>query len=92
MKRVVNIEVTAEDIAAGVREDCFACPIASALLRATGAKRAFVDGGAVAVGDWEGFFPPSRMEVPITKEVSSFVHTFDVGDSVEPFSFDLELP
>lgn len=82
--RRLKVEVTAEDIAAGVPSDCQECPIALALKRAgviepAVAKTWFLAGkGADMVN-----LPPLGW---------SFVIEFDNGRKVEPFSFEIDVP
>ena len=77
----VHVDVTADDIANGARLDCFACPIALAMKRATDAF--------LAIGANYVEFASHSVRLP--REVSDFVFDFDGGYEVQPFSFDLEL-
>jgi hypothetical protein len=79
---VYHIEVTAEDIAQGERSDCYACPIALAVKRATG-KQVAACHAHVYVGDDKGL---------LSADARSFVTAFDHNEPVSPFSFDLEVP
>jgi len=90
--RTVVVEVTAEDIEKGEKEECERCPIACALLRSAGTARAFVDGSEMAAGDWEGMFPEIAQRVPMPPDAAEFVADFDEGRIVEPFTFTVELP
>ena len=90
--RTVVVEVTAEDIAKGKREDCESCPIACALLRAAGTPRAFIDGNEMAAGDWDGVFPLVEQRVPVPPDAAGFIADFDDGRLVKPFTFTVELP
>lgn len=83
---LLDVEVTAEDIAKGVKEDCGACPVALALRRA-GLGRAMVDGTSIS---WSfGVSGGGDVECPC--HVAEFIESFDEGDDVEPFSFQLTL-
>jgi hypothetical protein len=79
----VRIDVTADDIRRGRRDDALACPVALALDRATGEP-------------W-GVDPKIMIEATYGRmagtppEVASFVCDFDAGREVAPFSFDLEV-
>jgi hypothetical protein len=79
----VHVEVKQKHIDEGIRSDCFDCPIALAMLEATG-KQWRVEEWIMRHGeDW--------VEMP--ENVSRFVHAFDRHDyEVQPFAFDIELP
>jgi hypothetical protein len=86
--QTITVIVTQEDIDAGERAQCEACPVALALRRNT-PQRAFVGASRVWIGDdieteREGWLP---------KDAVMFVHNFDSGhrDDCAPFSFELEL-
>jgi len=79
MSRTVVVEVTAEDIAAGVAQKCELCPVAIALCRAAGSARAYVDGSDICVspvfdGD-ESYIWDEAGECP--QSVTEFVNAFD---------------
>jgi len=90
----LKINVTAEDIRAGVSGESDACPIARAALRALTEAGEYVNVSAVraalhvqhldATGktrDWRCFgLPP---------EAAAFVDAFDAGSPVEPFTFEV---
>jgi hypothetical protein len=91
LTKTVRVEVTAEDIASGVRKDCSCCPVAIALGRALA-----LDGRHVAVG-WEGATiqaSPDAEEHTVKFEdaVGQWMRRFDQGCQVEPFAFDLNVP
>lgn len=78
----MKIEVTQEDIDAGIQQRCYDCPIARALNRHSG-KSCRVDGFGVripGVGDYP--LPPSAM---------IFASEFDQGLPVQPFTFELPI-
>lgn len=83
---MLKIDVTAEDIAKGIQNDCEACPIALALSRAVpGADFIEVDGDANYELDdvtYYARFPESA---------KNFVTRFDAGETVEPFTFEAEF-
>lgn len=75
------INVTLDSIERGHRVDCGRCPVAFAL------REVFGDG--VSVG-WDLInINGSVIETP--KVVRDFIHRFDLGHEVAPFSFILEL-
>ena len=80
----LRVEVTAEDIAKGVRNTCDRCPIALAL-SALGVIEPFVDGYAVEFGNCEE-------QVRTPEVASAFIEAFDLGNPVEPFTFEIDVP
>jgi hypothetical protein len=89
--REIQVEVTAEDIAAGVADDCSRCPVARAISRAMGYDHGLgivqVTGETVRLAcfgeSWGGSIPGW---------VSRFVRAFDNRLPVQPFDFRLEIP
>lgn len=82
MKKRVN--VTQKDISEGLREDCFACPIAQAVRRVIGPCRWF------AVGNLDVWFGAIPVSLPV--EAKKFINRFEGYQKVEPFSFEMEVP
>jgi hypothetical protein len=83
---LLDVEVTAEDIAEGERFTCDNCPIARALRRAA---RIGVGGWpTVAVGCREVYLngKPSTLVPAAARE---FIYRFDNGDPVKPIAFQL---
>lgn len=80
---VVRVDVTAEDIANGVRIDCAKCPVARAARYATGRNDVEASQGGISIGEMI-FAAPHR--------VAEFISYFDRGSRVYPFAFDLTLP
>lgn len=77
--RRVRVDVMAEDIARGTRNNCFCCPIALALRRVTGMS---VD----ASGDYISW----GLETALTpRKAAKFMKAYDAGDAVQPLSFTL---
>lgn len=76
------IDVTAEDIEEGRRDDCEHCPIALATKRALGNGfcRVFL-GVMEVITNGRGYIIRS------SEEVIQFVHDFDSYNDVGPFSF-----
>jgi hypothetical protein len=95
----LRVEVTAEDIACGQRENPCACPIAKALIRA-GARDPMVAGAFIRDdedhdGDspWAVSFDHDYLtEVRLPGECGEFASSFDRGLPVEPFTFEIEVP
>lgn len=87
--RTIRVEVTADDIAAGVRRSTCRCPVARALSSLFPGENVRVSFDTMAV------FKPGgdnlkRWSTP--REVVRFIETFDAGStSLKPFAFDLEL-
>ena len=82
----MKVNVTAEDIARGIRVSANSCPVARALQRCTGDRLATVDGSRATVNYHRNF---ARFRLP--PEVSYFVSDFDAGRPVAPFSFEFEV-
>jgi len=78
----IRVEVTEEDIAKGIRENCRLCPIARAIKR-LGHEEVAVMGDSIEIGTVDFEAPP---------EVDAFVEAFDAFRPVQPFAFDLEIP
>jgi hypothetical protein len=83
----LKVQVTQEHINAGEKHDCQLCPLALALgevfgtnISVTGYEFRFV-----RLGDG----PPKYFLLP--KPCSRFMSLFDLGESVSPFEFDLDL-
>lgn len=78
----MKIEVTQEDINKGEVTECRRCPIALAVIRATGNKYVLVDSDYTHVGT--KFCP-----TPVTAK--RFIRNFDYGNDVQPFTFELPI-
>jgi Zn finger protein HypA/HybF involved in hydrogenase expression len=82
-----TIRVLQEDIDAGDLGDCYRCPVALALQRATGDMEAEIyqtsDGLRLKVGGASIVAPDA---------VRHFVHQFDDGEVCEPFTFEIPRP
>jgi hypothetical protein len=82
----MRIEVTQEDIDNGTKGRCRLCPIALAVRRATGSPDAWVDDTHImwgaSWGAWDGVAMTPR-------SAWSFMASFDSGQDVQPFSFEL---
>lgn len=83
----ITIDVTAEDIRCGQRQTSGSCPIALALIR-SGLRNPHVYHNADAyIGA-----PALREWLLLPAEAASFIYRFDDEESVEPFSFELDVP
>lgn len=91
----IRVEVTAEDIAKGVPQECNSCPVAIAVGRACpAAVKVGVDGATIdiyAAWDVESDAKSEYVVARTPREVNEFIKRFDNGDPVGPFSFDLEV-
>jgi len=76
------IKVTQECIDNGLPDEPRACPIALALNKQTGNKWS-VGGWFATVG--------KRIYIDFPDEAIEFIHDFDMGDDVKPFTFKLPL-
>lgn len=80
----MRIEVTQQDINEGDHVNCYACPVALALLRQTRVRWG-VAGSFATASDNRGAY-----HVRLPKEVQLFVRRFDGYDSVVPFAFEFD--
>lgn len=81
----LHVEVTAEDIAAGVKEDGQSCPIALAMQRCSGVLH-------VDVGEQLRITTDAlEYQVFAPLEAATFMDQFDSGETVAPFAFDVEV-
>jgi hypothetical protein len=80
----MHIVVTPEDIAVGLKGDCYRCPVALALERVTGDTDAniFQQGYTLWIEAW------SRC-IPAPYPVLRFIRDFDDEVQVQSFAFDL---
>ena len=85
-RRTVEIRVTAEDIAAGVRRDRCGCPLAIACRRA-GLVQADVNEHTIAFGPFA-----ARTVVLMPSAMSQWRHDYDNGEAVKPETFALAVP
>lgn len=83
---MVTIEVTEADIQVGQRKNCFDCPIALAVRRAY--PEITNPEFNISVGVRHGFVGNARFWMPT--EAAEFIKKFDAGETVEPFSFQVE--
>ena len=81
----MRIDVTMDDIMFGQRGKCQHCPIARAIRRATG-KLGF------AVFPYRVCNAQLRTIARLPFEATVFISAYDLEMTVEPFSFDIDLP
>lgn len=86
---MINVTVTAADIADGKANDCFRCPVALAVARATGDSEA-----NVYERDWEFWIEAHGRNTKTPCCVADFVSNFDRKEDGEPLpsSFSFSLP
>lgn len=80
------IEVRQNHIDNGVKNDCGGCPIALAIKEQTIFKTARVSGSS-----WRTGFTSSQY-ILLPESARMFVRFFDSALSVEPFTFELQVP
>jgi hypothetical protein len=87
MPKIV-IEVTAEDIAAGVKQDSERCPIARAARRALGrAKVAAVEVDGEYLYERRTELGGRRLYL-LPREARELIRAFDAAEAVLPFAFE----
>lgn len=82
---IVHVQVTAEDIEAGVRADYCRCPIALAIARTTGLSCWIGLGGTIWVGRLHS------IPVQLPNFVVNNRGLLDERKDVQPFEFDIDL-
>lgn len=85
MKEKITVSVTEQDIILGVRRNCSSCPVALAIKRKLG--HGCVDVLPFVV--WIGWCPSYATRLPI--EATKALDDFDNGETIKPFSFELEV-
>ena len=81
MKKKIN--VTKRDIQLGEKDNALDCPVALAVKRHLPSRCLQVGSETVTFDCGSIFLPESARE---------FIHRFDTGKRVKPFSFTLEIP
>jgi len=87
----ITIDVTRQDLAAGIPGEPCTCPIAVAALRAM----PFLTGIWVDETHIEldaGYGPYDGAAIPLPPLARESISRIDAGDAVEPFSFDIDVP
>lgn len=87
----IHIDVTAEDIRLGKACDSQYCPVARAVQRQLGKLWRVGSSSISKLAEDETVVRPALMLIP-PSSVSYFVTAFDLHLSVDPFSFELEIP
>lgn len=83
------VSVTARRIAKGVPGDCGWCPVALAM------AVAFPGLTYLSVGLTDiivQFIEGGKVSLSTPREVHEFIRAFDLGQPVEPFTFELDYP
>lgn len=83
----IQVDVTAEDIEQGEQEECQRCPIALAVMRATGSPFAVVQEDTVTLSQ-------ERIVHALPQKAIDFIGFFDGHGRrvVKPFSFEITGP
>lgn len=97
---MTTIHVTQEDIDAGIRLDCGACPVALAINRHLGISqpsRPYVAliTHRIEIGFWrvyQGHTQFINQVIWWDNPAVTFVRAFDKSEPVKPFAFELDIP
>jgi len=81
---ILTIDVTEEDIKNG-RKNCWGCPIALAANRATKCERGHVQVLSKNICLYREWWY-------LEEDAIQFIYDFDMGFTVKPFSFSMEIP
>ena len=87
--RRVTVEVTAEDIAKGLRRNACGCPVALAAQRACPVFEGKLR--VIRIGMTFGIGTRGINDVILPDDAADFVRSFDDGRPVKPFTFTVEL-
>jgi len=82
---LITLEVTQEDIAAGVKQNCYECPISKALTR-MGYSNVLTSTLGIL-----GTINDIRYRCRIPPEALVFIGDFDKGKTVSPFTFNIDF-
>ncbi len=87
----VMIAVSTEDIRQGKPRMCVFCPIGLAMKRTLGSR---FPGATFLASTWTRIVGADldTIEFRLPVEASRFMHDFDKGLAVEPFTFVIDLP
>lgn len=89
----VRIEVTQEDIDAGVKGSCSQCPIGRAFERALGPGFGIQYGSqGVNLLHSDSVYKQATLATALPRECRNFVMDFDAGLMVRPFNFSVAIP
>lgn len=87
---LLTVEVTADDIMHGLRQDNCECAVALALKRLPGVVNVFVEPDDAEIEyRIDGATYDTHYQLP--QEADAFICAFDRGEHVEPFTFTAEL-
>jgi hypothetical protein len=81
----ITVSITDSDIDNGTRGDCWKCPVALALWRATGEKYIVWSGNAYPLGRRD-------RNVILPNSVQSWIGRFDRSEFPKPMEFQLTVP
>ncbi len=86
MEKKIVIKVTAEDIKRGIADSCWNCPIA---LAANRLDKNMSKWNKTRVTETQIIIPgKKKQDLPSTAK--DFIERFDLGEKVEPFTFEIE--
>lgn len=86
----MKIEITQEDIDQGQRHKPCLCPVALAVIRATGKREVYVHSSVIQILDISRLTGVKLQKSYRTSvEVNKFIVDFDYGQPVRPFTFEL---
>ena len=94
---MIEIRILEKHIRSGIRGSCKSCPVALAAKEKTGSTW-FVTGVTMTniskceagpPGDGELYL--SHLSIPLPQFVRESIRRFDRGETVEPFSFSIEI-
>jgi hypothetical protein len=90
----VTVAVTQDHISRGTPSDCGRCPVALALLDAMpGAYLAEVCWAGPDARAWATvWLPRGTLTGWLGEAAGPFIHDYDFGDPVEPFTFTMHIP
>lgn len=89
-----TFNVTQEDIDKGIKDDACYCPIARAAKRTLVKRKRRIEVGSCflsIVRNHKGRWWVDDAEYELPSEASDFVRNFDSGNTVHPFSFEMEI-
>lgn len=82
----IGVQVTKQDIAAGIRQSCRQCPVALAIHRATGLP------ASVSIKYYRLYTSQGMWRDVLPNEAGKFVYAFDDYLDCRPFEFHLNIP
>lgn len=82
---IIKIEVTQEDIDKGIQASCHLCPVAIAAQRTIHDSQIQISSSCL-------YKIQSFYSCKLPTVVRQFICDFDCGNSVQPFTFEIEIP